>query len=358
MAYSANDLQRLAAAGELTQKHIDNAEWAARLLGPSLLQKQNQQTVVKNKSVDVINDILNKAPKYTDSLRSRDFQNLKSQAFGLGPLEQFEIQRGTLRDAFGRSMEGQDATLNQAINNAYSQLAMGGGLSGGQRERIAIGGATDNLRAKQGLRQNQTQSLRDIGMAEAAEKLGLQKTVLDAETQENMRKQQMEMDQWKLRAETQAGIQKSETDRAIAASNACFSPNSLVTMADGSVKKIDKIKIGDCVKGGGKVYAVQDAIAPLEIYLYNENVFVTGCHAVFENGEWKRVKDSEYAERRDCLFDRVKNIATVNHSVEIEGTIFADMHETDFYENITSDDSLTFMNGRSEPKPCHSMLTT
>lgn len=73
----------------------------------------------------------------------------------------------------------------------------------------------------------------------------------------------------------------------------CFAYGTLFKMADGSIKAIQDIVVGDIMLEGGKVYQtfVGDG-STSDWYIYN-NVKVTGTHPVLDiDNTWKRVADS------------------------------------------------------------------
>lgn len=75
----------------------------------------------------------------------------------------------------------------------------------------------------------------------------------------------------------------------------CFFPNSLVQMADGSIKSICLVDVGDETKGG-TVLSVRKTITPYvnDAYYY-KGIYVMGSHEIKENGKWKYVRDSKEA---------------------------------------------------------------
>jgi len=305
----------------------------------------NKVTSVANKTNSTVQRLLKQAPAYGSSLGG-DFQLLRKQAMGKGPLPQFEAQRGVLEQQGIRNQERQDADTAGRVENAYSQLAMGGGLSSGARERVAQGGMQDTLFAKQNLRAADQAALGALGVQEAGAKLDLQKGVAQAGVEEQNRRQDFMMDRYKFKAETTAGLAKADAERAVAAANkpSCFAPQTMITMHDGSLKAISEIAVGDKVDGG-VVYAVQMSVAPGSMYCYAGKVFVTGGHAVNENGVWKRVRNAGLAVKAETALTCVFNIATTDHYVIAEGMKFGDMHESDYFEHFTSDESIDYLNG-------------
>jgi hypothetical protein len=121
----------------------------------------------------------------------------------------------------------------------------------------------------------------------------------------------------------------------------CFHPDTQIEMANGGVKSICKIQIGEETKGG-IVYATLRGMAT-EFYWYG-GVLVTGKHAVKESGGWVRVEDSAIARRFKYLTEVVCNLVTEKHRIWANGIEFADFYETDQYESLDMKESLEEMN--------------
>lgn len=121
----------------------------------------------------------------------------------------------------------------------------------------------------------------------------------------------------------------------------CFHPYTLVEMADGDVKMICNITIGDETKGG-KVLGVTRGIGQ-EFYWYGTTL-VTGKHAVREDGMWVRVENSRRGEKVEGITEVVCNLITDKHRIWVNGVEFADERETDGYESLDLDESLAALN--------------
>lgn len=121
----------------------------------------------------------------------------------------------------------------------------------------------------------------------------------------------------------------------------CFHPDTLITMADGSLLPICKVDIGD-MTWGGKVLATTRAIGQ-DFYWYN-GVIITGKHAVQEDGVWVRVEKSKYGKQFKYLTEVVCNLVTETHRIYANGITFADQYETDLYESLDMDESLKELN--------------
>jgi len=122
----------------------------------------------------------------------------------------------------------------------------------------------------------------------------------------------------------------------------CFTPGTMIEMADGTIKPIESITLGESVNGG-KVYSIRMSMTdPGQIYNYL-GTNVTGTHAVKENGVWTRVENSAYGIKTD-LPGPVISLVTENHRIHSNGNEFADEFEHDNYEEITMDESLKLLN--------------
>src|SRR3990167_1492478 len=107
----------------------------------------------------------------------------------------------------------------------------------------------------------------------------------------------------------------------------CFMADTFIEMADGSLRPIALVNLGDNTKGG-KVSSVRVAIVEGDIYDY-AGVHLTGSHAVNEDGTWKRVAESRRAIPIPDLRGLVFSLITENHRVYVNGIEFADEAETD-----------------------------
>lgn len=110
---------------------------------------------------------------------------------------------------------------------------------------------------------------------------------------------------------------------------ACFAPDTEVLLESGKTAKIKDIKVGDVLRSGGKVYSVSSHFNKYPTFKYNERVMVTGEHAVLEDGEFIRVKDSNKAIISYALLEIVHTLSCENHRMIIEGITFSDYDEVD-----------------------------
>ena len=124
--------------------------------------------------------------------------------------------------------------------------------------------------------------------------------------------------------------------------DSCFLPNTLVTMIDGSTKKIIDVDIGDEVAEGGKVFATGKFLNN-ELYDY-KGVKVSGSHMVNEDGIWMRVRDTKHGKPLGDEEHTVYVFGSENRRILINNILFTDYfevneqdklinHEEDFFDN-------------------------
>ena len=103
--------------------------------------------------------------------------------------------------------------------------------------------------------------------------------------------------------------------------NYCFDPSTPIQMADGSIKKIKNIQLGDNTKGG-EVTGVFQFKASDEIHDY-KGVTVAGSHYVKEDGKFIMVKDSPLSVKIDKI-PVVYSLDTTGRRIFIKDIEFAD----------------------------------
>jgi hypothetical protein len=135
----------------------------------------------------------------------------------------------------------------------------------------------------------------------------------------------------------QKAVQAAAQRAAAAASRAaravrrifCFTGDTLVRMYDGTVKKLSDIKLGDELWLGGQVEGIGQAYCGGNVYEY-KGAYVSGSHAVFEEGTWTRVENSKYATMTALPIETVVYPMTCeNHLMVVNDFISADFSETD-----------------------------
>ena len=112
----------------------------------------------------------------------------------------------------------------------------------------------------------------------------------------------------------------------------CFLPDTEITMADGSKKKIIDIKLKDNIKVGGNVFATAKFLIT-NLYDY-KGVKVSGSHMVNENNKWIRVEDSNIAKSLGNDEHVVYTLGTQNRRIVINDILFTDYFELDEKEEL------------------------
>lgn len=283
------------------------------------------------------------------------YDQFQDFATGTGPSEyaqaaegQLDLKTALLRDQIADEANRQAATMR-------SNLAMRGGLSSGARERVGYTADRTAQEERQKARQGQLLGFSDILKQDAASRQdALGRFVgmgADAEQydigqalNEVGREREFAMQRYTEEGKKWAAEKKAEEQRAAAGS--CFGEGTLVKMADGSLKTIKDIDIGDEIEKGGKVYALFKAEADPESLYWYKGMLVVGCHPVLEDGKWLRVMYSEKAERVPETFkvDFVYDLSTENHRIVSAGDVeFTDFAEhDDFY--LTAEESIERLN--------------
>lgn len=123
----------------------------------------------------------------------------------------------------------------------------------------------------------------------------------------------------------------------------CFAAGTPITMADGTTKPVEEIDIGEECEIGGIVNG-KGVVLAADIYDY-EGVKVTGSHAVYEDGEWIRIKDSAKSIR--LAIEKPVKVYILNnedHILMVNGITFADYGEVTNSEDMTAQQRLEWLN--------------
>ena len=238
-----------------------------------------------------------------------------------------------------------------AMSGAMRNLAMRGGASTGARERIGRDVARGLMSGQQGIgRQNRLANLAISQQDEAMKNqlLGQTGMVEQKIDEANINRLQQDLQAQNIAAQKIYG----EDMRALAAektasaqrASACFTGNTAFMLSNGSFKMICDITIGDELMEGGIVNFLCQSVSD-DMYLYDGHEKVSGNHAVNENGNWIRVKDSSKAVKLPDEY-YVYNLGCENHKMLTNKNVFADFFETDHYEELSIDQSLDYLNAK------------
>ena len=130
--------------------------------------------------------------------------------------------------------------------------------------------------------------------------------------------------------------------------DSCFLPDTLVTMANGSVKKIIDVDIGDEVAVGGKVFATGKFLND-ELYDY-KGIKVSGSHMVNEDGVWMRIRDTKHGKTLGNDQNIVYVFGSENRRILINGILFTDYFETKEQDKLLDNEEDFFKNWKSHGK--------
>lgn len=253
-----------------------------------------------------------------------------------------------------------DSLSNQTSSGraqALSDLASSGGVDGGARERTLGSFNRNAMLERQKLNRDASNKNLDILTKDEENRIGQLGNLTNMENQratylsqldqfnignkfkETQSKRDYDMNKYNKQMETWAANKQADAQSR----NACFAPDTLVTMKDGSKKRIADIRLGDELLLGGKVTMVLSFLRKPSDVVYNYmGVFVTAMHAVYENREFIRVKDSKIAvEVQDAAIPVVYNISTENHVILSQGTVFGDYDEVTIVDEEMARKELT-----------------
>ncbi len=146
---------------------------------------------------------------------------------------------------------------------------------------------------------------------------------------QNMKNQKADYDNAKNTKAEQTKTQKSQNPNlrsgADNGDSGCFIKGTLVTMADGSKKPIEKIDLGDIVAEGGKVFAA-GRFLNTELYDY-KGIKVSGSHMVNEDDVWMRVRDTKHGISLGDDLNTVYVFGSENRRILINDILFTDYFE-------------------------------
>ena len=114
----------------------------------------------------------------------------------------------------------------------------------------------------------------------------------------------------------------------------CFSPDTFITMVNGSKKKIIDIELKDNVAAGGSVFAYGKFLIN-DLYDY-KGIKVSGSHMVYENQKWLNIRDSKSAKSLGNDEYVVYTLGTQNRRILINNILFTDYFGDDEQQKMAS----------------------
>jgi len=124
--------------------------------------------------------------------------------------------------------------------------------------------------------------------------------------------------------------------------NECFLAGTLISMADGTKKEVEKIDLGDVVEVGGKVFATGKFLTE-DLHDY-KGIKVSGSHMVNENNKWIRVADSKHSKVVDNDEHTVYVFGSENRRIVVDNILFTDYFEVYEQEKLIENENDFFDN--------------
>ena len=131
----------------------------------------------------------------------------------------------------------------------------------------------------------------------------------------------------------------------------CFIAGTMISMADGSLKPVEQVDIGDTVSVGGKVFATGKFLID-NLYDYN-GIKVSGTHMVKEDGAWTRVEDSRIGVPMGDDEVIVYVFGNENRRIVINGTEFTDYFELSEQQELINHGEQIFSNWQDHDRQIH-----
>ena len=247
-----------------------------------------------------------------------------------------ELGGNTLDDITGDEPDDIEDFLNEpAVDKAKAEAAMQ------QTIRDAEKAESDRV-------EKANKAAADKAKAEA----DMQQTIRDAEKAEKARKDKEDRDK-QNEQDTKDNQTKDESGNTTGGS--CFIAGTKVTMADGTLKNIEDVEVGDKVKGHKEENTVikldPTLLADRKLYSFNNNehYFFTSEHPFMTEEGWKSIKPEKTKERDGIeLYKQLKGelkvgdkLVTDNDSIEITDIKSKEMNnpEMPLYNFNVSNDS-------------------
>ena len=106
---------------------------------------------------------------------------------------------------------------------------------------------------------------------------------------------------------------------------ACFDKHTMLSMADGSIKSIQRITVGDRLLHDGIVTSIMKlSSTDVDMYTYKD-IIVSGSHYVYENNKFIMIRKSKNAIRIPHYNDKfIWCINTASKQIHINDIVFAD----------------------------------
>ena len=308
----------------------------ARIRGPGDLETDTTDTRPSGIGVSP-----EKRPRDVQGAISTARQNLES-AIQSRDITTAQNAAKALSGSLGQSRDKAEAAMNQATNNASSY---GNAKTGTEKRGVENIGRNEDGTAQPG----SVAAERDkVGKQEAEKgrKVDRDSAVGNkARANEVSDKNGNAVTDGKGKAVNFGGAKKSKDQTKEGnqgGKNECFLAGTMISMADGTKKEVEKIDLGDVVEVGGKVFATGKFLTE-DLHDY-KGIKVSGSHMVNENNKWIRVVDSKYSKPVDNNEHTVYVFGSENRRIVVDNILFTDYFEVYEQEKLIENENDFFNN--------------
>ena len=308
----------------------------ARIRGPGDLETDTTDTRPPGIGVSP-----EKRPRDVQGAISTARQNLES-AIQSRDITTAQNAAKALSGSLGQSRDKAEAAMNQATNNASSY---GNAKTGTEKRGVENIGRNEDGTAQPG----SVAAERDkVGKQEAEKgrKVDRDSAVGNkARSNEVSDKNGNAVTDGKGKAVNFGGAKKSKDQTKEGnqgGKNECFLAGTMISMADGTKKEVEKIDLGDVVEVGGKVFATGKFLTE-DLHDY-KGIKVSGSHMVNENNKWIRVADSKHSKVVDNDEHTVYVFGSENRRIVIDNILFTDYFEVYEQEKLIKNENDFFDN--------------
>ena len=308
----------------------------ARIRGPGDLETDTTDTRPPGIGVSP-----EKRPRDVQGAISTARQNLES-AIQSRDITTAQNAAKALSGSLGQSRDKAEAAMNQATNTASSY---GNAKTGTEKRGVENIGRNEDGTAQPG----SVAAERDkVGKQEAEKgrKVDRDSAVGNkARSNEVSDKNGNAVTDGKGKAVNFGGAKKSKDQTKEGnqgGKNECFLAGTMISMADGTKKEVEKIDLGDVVEVGGKVFATGKFLTE-DLHDY-KGIKVSGSHMVNENNKWIRVADSKHSKVVDNDEHTVYVFGSENRRIVIDNILFTDYFEVYEQEKLIKNENDFFDN--------------
>ena len=303
----------------------------ARIRGPGDLETDTTDTRPSGIGVSP-----EKRPRDVQGAISTARQNLES-AIQSRDITTAQNAAKALSGSLGQSRDKAEAAMNQATNNASSY---GNAKTGTDKRGVENIGRNEDGTAQKG----SVAAERDkVGKQEAEPGRNVNRDSAvgnKARSNEVSDKNGNAVTDGKGKAVNFGGKKKGKDNDG--GNNECFLAGTMISMADGTKKKVEKIDLGDIVEVGGKVFATGKFLTE-DLHDY-KGIKVSGSHMVNENNKWIRVVDSKYSKPVDNNEHTVYVFGSENRRIVVDNILFTDYFEVYEQEKLIENENDFFNN--------------